>query len=140
MRKVYFTCIKRFIHVSITDFEKKYIEVTGLLGLTDLGFQLPLIWIIKRPKEHHPALPKHRGKKLKDRPPQQIVGHCGSCIIAPLRAAHAATPVLQGYDPSSEVGPKSHTTIIVPSGGREPAYLYGSLSSANTRCPPRWGG
>ncbi|GBM18846.1 hypothetical protein AVEN_203120-1 [Araneus ventricosus] len=23
-------------------------------------------------------------------------------------------PVLPGYDPSSEVGPKSHTTIIVP--------------------------
>ncbi|GBL92150.1 hypothetical protein AVEN_91498-1 [Araneus ventricosus] len=39
-----------------------------------------------------PALPKHPGKQLKDRPPQQIVGHCGSCIIDPLRAAHAATP------------------------------------------------
>ncbi|GBM99163.1 hypothetical protein AVEN_272483-1 [Araneus ventricosus] len=36
-----------------------------------------------RPKEHHPALPRHPGKQLKDRPPQQIVGHCGSCIIAP---------------------------------------------------------
>ncbi|GBN40113.1 hypothetical protein AVEN_170874-1, partial [Araneus ventricosus] len=33
-----------------------------------------------RPKEHHPNLPKHPGKQLKDQPPQQIV-RCGSCII-----------------------------------------------------------
>ncbi|GBN03892.1 hypothetical protein AVEN_132945-1 [Araneus ventricosus] len=37
-------------------------------------------------------------------------------------------PVLQGYDPSSELAPKSHTTIIVPSGWRESAYLYGELA------------
>ncbi|GBO03809.1 hypothetical protein AVEN_249432-1 [Araneus ventricosus] len=29
------------------------------------------------------------------------------------RADHATTPVLLGYDPSSEMGPKSHTTIDV---------------------------
>ncbi|GBO36350.1 hypothetical protein AVEN_102502-1 [Araneus ventricosus] len=39
------------------------------------------------------------------------------------------TTVLPGYDLSSEMGPKSHTTIIVPLGRRESAYLYGSLSS-----------
>ncbi|GBM37459.1 hypothetical protein AVEN_263137-1 [Araneus ventricosus] len=51
------------------------------------------------------------------------------------------TPVLPGYDLSSEMGPKSHTTIIVPSGWRETAYIYGSLSSVNSRCHPdgpRW--
>ncbi|GBM59256.1 hypothetical protein AVEN_205086-1 [Araneus ventricosus] len=41
MRKMYFTCIKNFEAESIIDFEKRYIEVTGL-GLKDLGFQLPL--------------------------------------------------------------------------------------------------
>ncbi|GBM46282.1 hypothetical protein AVEN_139841-1 [Araneus ventricosus] len=41
MRQMYFTCIKNFKHESIADFEKRCIEVTGL-GLTDLGFQLPI--------------------------------------------------------------------------------------------------
>ncbi|GBO46657.1 hypothetical protein AVEN_120245-1 [Araneus ventricosus] len=59
-----------------------------------------------RPKEHHPALPKHPGKQQKDRPPQQIIGHCGSCIIAPLRAAHAATPRFTGVRPVFGIGPK----------------------------------
>ncbi|GBN27871.1 hypothetical protein AVEN_250164-1 [Araneus ventricosus] len=34
-----------------------------------------------RPKEHHPALPKHPGKQLKELPPQQIVRHCDSCML-----------------------------------------------------------
>ncbi|GBL90567.1 hypothetical protein AVEN_179477-1 [Araneus ventricosus] len=45
-----------------------------------------------RPKEHHPALPKHPGKQLKDRPSQQIVRHCGSCIIAPLKSGSCSNP------------------------------------------------
>ncbi|GBM67390.1 hypothetical protein AVEN_233575-1 [Araneus ventricosus] len=32
-------------------------------------------------------------------------------------------PVLPGYDLSWEMGTKSHTTIIVPSGWREPALI-----------------
>ncbi|GBL73057.1 hypothetical protein AVEN_128218-1 [Araneus ventricosus] len=43
--------------------------------------------------------------------------------------------VLSGYDMPSEIGPNSHTTIIVPSGRREPAYIYDSFSSVNSRCP-----
>ncbi|GBO13292.1 hypothetical protein AVEN_174492-1 [Araneus ventricosus] len=43
-------------------------------------------------KEHHPALPKHQGKQLKDRSPQQIVGHCGSCIIAPITKGSCSNP------------------------------------------------
>ncbi|GBM35856.1 hypothetical protein AVEN_148154-1 [Araneus ventricosus] len=39
------------------------------------------------------------------------------------------------YDLSSEMDPKSHTTIIVSSGWRDSAYLYGSLSSGNSRLP-----
>ncbi|GBL84929.1 hypothetical protein AVEN_42197-1 [Araneus ventricosus] len=45
-----------------------------------------------RPKEHHPALPKHPGKQQKDRPPQQIVRHCGSCIIAPITSGSCCNP------------------------------------------------
>ncbi|GBL77000.1 hypothetical protein AVEN_12658-1 [Araneus ventricosus] len=44
-------------------------------------------------------------------------------------------PVLPGYDLSSEMGPEGHTTIIVPSGWREPAYLHGSLLSVDSRYP-----
>ncbi|GBN87252.1 hypothetical protein AVEN_157328-1 [Araneus ventricosus] len=45
-----------------------------------------------RPKEHHPVLPKHPGKQLKDWPPQQIVRHCGSCIIAPITSGSCSNP------------------------------------------------
>ncbi|GBN65549.1 hypothetical protein AVEN_264088-1 [Araneus ventricosus] len=57
----------------------------GHLAPTDLTCTRPTT---TRPKENHPALPKHPGKQLKDRPPQQIVRCCirccGSCIIAPI--------------------------------------------------------
>ncbi|GBO46903.1 hypothetical protein AVEN_65117-1 [Araneus ventricosus] len=39
-----------------------------------------------------PALPKHLGKQLKDRPPQQIVKHCDSCIIAPITSGSCSNP------------------------------------------------
>ncbi|GBM15254.1 hypothetical protein AVEN_100289-1 [Araneus ventricosus] len=35
---------------------------------------------------------KHPGKQLKDRPSQQIVGHCGSCIIAPITSGSCSNP------------------------------------------------
>ncbi|GBL92347.1 hypothetical protein AVEN_35875-1 [Araneus ventricosus] len=47
---------------------------------------------IYRPKEHHPALPKHPDKQMKDRPPQQIVRHCGSCIIVPITSGSCRNP------------------------------------------------
>ncbi|GBN39418.1 hypothetical protein AVEN_176690-1 [Araneus ventricosus] len=50
------------------------------------------VYIDQRPKEHHPALPKHPGEQLKDRPPQQIVGNCGSCIIAPITSGSCSNP------------------------------------------------
>ncbi|GBN55607.1 hypothetical protein AVEN_223864-1 [Araneus ventricosus] len=74
---------------------------------------------------------------MKDRPTRQ---HCQT-----LRLLHYSphyerlmqqSPGIPGYGLSSEMGPKSHTTIIVPSGWRESAYLYGSLSSENSRCTP----
>ncbi|GBM23574.1 hypothetical protein AVEN_196649-1 [Araneus ventricosus] len=44
-----------------------------------------------------------------------FIGHCGPRIIAPITSgSYDDTPVLPGYDPSSQIGPKSHTTIIVP--------------------------
>ncbi|GBN91307.1 hypothetical protein AVEN_40048-1 [Araneus ventricosus] len=48
--------------------------------------------LISKTKEHHPALPKYPGKQLKDRPPQQIVGHYGSCIIASITSGSCSSP------------------------------------------------
>ncbi|GBN73052.1 hypothetical protein AVEN_43381-1 [Araneus ventricosus] len=42
-------------------------------------------------------------------------------------------PALLGYDLSSEMGPNSHTTIIVPSGWRERAYLDGRILKPSFR-------
>ncbi|GBM26777.1 hypothetical protein AVEN_127739-1 [Araneus ventricosus] len=35
---------------------------------------------------------KHPGKQLKDRPPQEIVSHCGSCIIIPITSSSCSNP------------------------------------------------
>ncbi|GBN83127.1 hypothetical protein AVEN_84640-1 [Araneus ventricosus] len=35
-------------------------------------------------------------------------------LITPLRETHTTIPVLPAYDPSSEMGPKSHTTLNTP--------------------------
>ncbi|GBM27303.1 hypothetical protein AVEN_222379-1 [Araneus ventricosus] len=56
-----------------------------------LGHRSPP-YCIGKTKEHHPALPKHPGKQLKDRPPQQKVGHCGSYIIAPITSGSCSNP------------------------------------------------
>ncbi|GBL82768.1 hypothetical protein AVEN_106310-1 [Araneus ventricosus] len=60
----------------------------------------------ERHKEHHPALPEHPGKQLKDRPPQQIVRHCGSCIIAPITSGSCSNPRFTGVRPFFGSGPK----------------------------------
>ncbi|GBL96389.1 hypothetical protein AVEN_43710-1 [Araneus ventricosus] len=44
-------------------------------------------------------------------------------------------PVLPGYDPSSEMGPKSHTTITAPTREARTRLLSGGFSSVNSRCP-----
>ncbi|GBM07466.1 hypothetical protein AVEN_112647-1 [Araneus ventricosus] len=76
---------------------------------------------------------------MKDRPPRQ---HSHA-----LRFLHFSShyeqlmqqpPVLPGYDLSSKMGPKSYITIIVPSGWRESAYLYGILPYVNLRCHSDW--
>ncbi|GBM96663.1 hypothetical protein AVEN_29481-1 [Araneus ventricosus] len=48
-------------------------------------------------KEHHPALPKHPGKLLNDCPPQQIVGHYGSCIIVHITSGSCNNPPFYRY-------------------------------------------
>ncbi|GBL87382.1 hypothetical protein AVEN_118331-1 [Araneus ventricosus] len=42
--------------------------------------------------EHRLALPKHPGKQLKIRPPQQIDRHCGSCLIALITSGSCSNP------------------------------------------------
>ncbi|GBO27939.1 hypothetical protein AVEN_105867-1, partial [Araneus ventricosus] len=59
-----------------------------------------------RPEEHHPALPKHPGKQLKGRPPQQIVRHCGSCIIARITSGSCSNPRFTGVRPVIGSEPK----------------------------------
>ncbi|GBO24658.1 hypothetical protein AVEN_176795-1 [Araneus ventricosus] len=63
-----------------------------------------------RPKEHHPALPKHPGKQLKDRPPRQIVRHCGSCIIAPITSGSCCNPRFTGIRSVIGSGPEEPAT------------------------------
>ncbi|GBL98045.1 hypothetical protein AVEN_107690-1, partial [Araneus ventricosus] len=48
-------------------------------------------------------------------------------------------PVLPGYDPSLEVGPKSHTTIIVPSGLTRACLLIRQPLIRELAVSPRWG-
>ncbi|GBN53787.1 hypothetical protein AVEN_110890-1 [Araneus ventricosus] len=57
-------------------------------------------------KEHHPTLPKHPGKQLKDWPPQQIVGHWASCIINPITSISCSNPRFTGVRPVFGSGPK----------------------------------
>ncbi|GBM79622.1 hypothetical protein AVEN_131223-1 [Araneus ventricosus] len=40
-------------------------------------------------------------------------------------------PILPGYDPSSEMGPKDTPPLLYPPREREPAYLSGNFSSVN---------
>ncbi|GBN84589.1 hypothetical protein AVEN_211201-1, partial [Araneus ventricosus] len=65
-----------------------------------------------RPKEHHPALPKHPGKQLKDRPPQQIVRHCGSCKTTPITSGSCNNPRFTG------------ARTVIGSGHKEPHHHY----------------
>ncbi|GBN61894.1 hypothetical protein AVEN_24501-1 [Araneus ventricosus] len=74
---------------------------------------------------------------IKDRPPRQHSQALLSLHYSPhYERLMQQLPGQPGYDLPSETGPKSHTTIIVPSDWRELACLYGSLSSVNSRCPP----
>ncbi|GBM17713.1 hypothetical protein AVEN_56033-1 [Araneus ventricosus] len=45
-----------------------------------------------------------------------FICHCGPCIIVPITSGSCgdSPPLLSGYDPSSEMGPESHTTITIP--------------------------
>ncbi|GBM99227.1 hypothetical protein AVEN_182333-1 [Araneus ventricosus] len=54
---------------------------------------------------------------MEDPPPRQIVRHCVPRIIASItRGSCDDPPFYRGYDLYSEMGPKSHTTITVPTG------------------------
>ncbi|GBM77049.1 hypothetical protein AVEN_79060-1 [Araneus ventricosus] len=85
----------------------------------------------KKPPPHPSLVP---GSTLNDRPPR----------LRALRPPHNSShyerlirrpPILSGFDPSSEMGPKSHTTITVSTKERVLAYLCGSFSSVNFAMP-----
>ncbi|GBM78987.1 hypothetical protein AVEN_226346-1 [Araneus ventricosus] len=62
------------------------------------------------------------GSTMNDRPPRQHSQALRFLHYSPYYKRFMQQPlVLPGYDLSSEMDPKSHTTIIVPSGWREPA-------------------
>ncbi|GBN60368.1 hypothetical protein AVEN_65942-1 [Araneus ventricosus] len=65
--------------------------ITGDLNI-DRNEQLKDLMNKGKTKEHHPTLPKHPGKQLKDRPPQQIVGHYSFCIIATIKSGSCSNP------------------------------------------------
>ncbi|GBN27704.1 hypothetical protein AVEN_265324-1 [Araneus ventricosus] len=65
-----------------------------------------------KPKEHHPALPKHPGKQLKDWPPQHIVRHCASCIIDAITSVSCSNPRFTAV------------RHVIGSGPKEPHHHY----------------
>ncbi|GBM49774.1 hypothetical protein AVEN_60504-1 [Araneus ventricosus] len=66
-----------------------------------------------------------------------FIGHCGLQHNSPITSGSCndpPIPVLPGCYKSSQMGPKSHTTITVTT--REGiAYLSGIFSSVSSRCP-----
>ncbi|GBM72500.1 hypothetical protein AVEN_218127-1 [Araneus ventricosus] len=74
---------------------------------------------------------------MEDRPPRQIVRHCGLHIIAPITSGSCdAPPVLSGYDPSLEMGPKSHIAITLPIGEARTCLLIRQLLIREFAVPP----
>ncbi|GBM30224.1 hypothetical protein AVEN_10968-1 [Araneus ventricosus] len=70
-----------------------------------------------------------------------FIGHSDPRIIAlHYKRLMRRSPVLPGYDPSSEMGPKSHNTITIPTiiilQKLEPVFLSSCFSPVNSRCPP----
>ncbi|GBM75452.1 hypothetical protein AVEN_182322-1 [Araneus ventricosus] len=63
------------------------------------------------------------GSTSNDQPPR-LNGNSGSRIIALIKSGSCDDPhVLPVCHSSSEMGPKNHTTIIIHTGRRIPAYL-----------------
>ncbi|GBL79624.1 hypothetical protein AVEN_18179-1 [Araneus ventricosus] len=56
-----------------------------------------------------------------------FIGHCSRRIIAPLRATHATTPILPGYDPLSEIALRANNTITVSTKGAKTCLLIRQL-------------
>ncbi|GBM34853.1 hypothetical protein AVEN_208051-1 [Araneus ventricosus] len=70
---------------------------------------------------------------VNNRPPRQNIGHNSPHYERLMRRP----PVLPGYDQSSEMTPKSHTIITIPTREeRGSAHLSSGFSSVNSRCPP----
>ncbi|GBN19584.1 hypothetical protein AVEN_99514-1, partial [Araneus ventricosus] len=94
---------------------------------------------IYRQKEHDPALPKHPCKQLEDRPPQQIIRHCGCYIIALITSGSCNNPQKTGVRPAFGDGLK------------EPHHHYCAIGLTRACLPirqplihelavsPRWG-
>ncbi|GBM58598.1 hypothetical protein AVEN_166989-1 [Araneus ventricosus] len=98
------------------------------------------MWFIRpRPKEHHPALPQHPGKQLKDRPTQQIVGHCGSCIIAPITSGSCSNPRFTGVRPVIGSGPKEPQHHHCAIGLTRACLLIRQPLIREHAVSPRWG-
>ncbi|GBM59895.1 hypothetical protein AVEN_62373-1 [Araneus ventricosus] len=91
-------------------------------------------------KEHHPALPMHPSKLLNDRPPQQIIRHCGSSHYEPpLRAAHTTTPGFTGLRPVIGSGPKKPHHHYYAIGLTRTCLLIRQPLISEHSVSPRWG-
>ncbi|GBL88012.1 hypothetical protein AVEN_133682-1 [Araneus ventricosus] len=86
---------------------------------------------IKYPKKLSSHLFLAPGSTLNDRPPQLL-----RALWPPHNSSHyerlmRRPPILPGFDPSAEIIPKNHTTILYPPRERVLANLCGSFSSMN---------
>ncbi|GBM97293.1 hypothetical protein AVEN_128823-1 [Araneus ventricosus] len=134
---VVFNIKKKFVVLSATTQKLIKFKAVGQLTHTVLSIGLFQILsacvgiIIYRPKtkEASPRPAKAPGKQLKDRPPLQIVGHCGSCIIAPITSGSCSN-LLRKWAQRATPPLLCHRVD-------ESLLTYTAASpQANSRCPP----
>ncbi|GBN37018.1 hypothetical protein AVEN_241456-1 [Araneus ventricosus] len=79
------------------------------------------------------------GFTLNDRPPQQIIRHCGPCTIALISRCPCNNPPDYRVRPVIGADPKSLTTVMChPVDESQLTYTANSLQRARG-VPPRWG-
>ncbi|GBM06638.1 hypothetical protein AVEN_190862-1 [Araneus ventricosus] len=77
MKLMYVICIKNFKNESTADFERRYVEVTGL-GLTDLGFHWPALSALAWGVEMYKSGPDSNGPD----------SNVGSVVLQNVRFGH----------------------------------------------------
>ncbi|GBM39051.1 hypothetical protein AVEN_119753-1 [Araneus ventricosus] len=96
-------------------------------------------YIFIKTKGTSPRLPKHPGKQLKDQPPQQIVRHCGSCIIAPITSGSCSKPPFYRGTTRYRKWDQRATPPLLCHRVDESLLTYTAASPPRTHCVPPMG-